>query len=131
MVIVSLSLPKSIVEKIDKAIEEKGFRNRSDFVRKSIEYHLSTMGWDKIEPGTYLGTVQATYKCDEIDYQKLATLKVMNKNIILAEQGLVLQSGLCVQVYTLYGSSDEIRKFLSNLNSVKGIEHIGISVRKI
>ncbi len=131
MVIVSLSLPKSIVEKIDKAVEEKGFRNRSDFVRKSIEYHLSTVSWEKIEPGTYLGTVQATYKCEDIDYQRLAALKVMNKGIILAEQGIVLQSGLCVQVYTLYGSSDDIRRFLSNLNSVKGIDHIGVSIRKL
>ncbi len=129
--VVSLLLSREMIEKIDKAIIERGYRNRSDFVRRSIEYFLSIEGWEIGEPGTYAATVMVSYVFGKVNQETLADLTFKYRDAIRSVQRIFANENLCIDVYLLCGEAEVIKGFIETLNSIKGINYVGESIYKL
>jgi metal-responsive CopG/Arc/MetJ family transcriptional regulator len=70
MTIISLSVPESLIEKIDQKIKEKGFAGRSEIARQALRHYLSEdIKINEIE-GEAVATITVIYR-ENADRRKL------------------------------------------------------------
>jgi CopG family nickel-responsive transcriptional regulator len=117
-----LSLERHLLERFDKAIHRKGYRNRSEAIRDLIREHL--VQEQANENRTMVGTLTMVYdhhrpKLSEklIDAQHHAAPKV------LAATHVHLDQHNCLEVIIMKGKAGEVRHLADHLLSLRGVKH--------
>lgn len=119
---VGISVDDGLLEKFDKAIEKKGYSNRSeairDLIRQSlVEEHLA-------EPeSTAIAAVFVVYDHHQAQLsQKL--IKLQHNQLLTAISSMHIHLGHhdCLEVIILKGKVGEITKLGDNIISLKGVK---------
>jgi CopG family nickel-responsive transcriptional regulator len=127
MTIISLSIPESLIEKIDQKITEKGFASRSEIARQALRLYLSEdIKIDEID-GEAAATITVIYR-EDADRRKLLETQHLYSGLVSTFLHAHIQEGYCLEVIILKGQAYLIEKFLNKLKGNEDIIQMKVSI---
>ena len=125
-----VSLPNSLVEKFDKAIDELGYENRSKAIMDSIEEFL--IAKKPQHSGELIGTISYLYNHHVSDVnRKLVDLQHGFEGTITSTMHAHITHNECVEVLIVSGESDEIHRLYGGISSLRGVKTCEFSVLNV
>lgn len=127
MAIISISLPETLVRKIDSHVVGQGYRNRSDFIRHVIEQALQETG--EVGGGRYrLIVVMSDH--EEVMYvdRNIVSLIHGYSDGLKALYHQLLDSGLCITVSVTEEKGDDWRILVKRLRGLRGVKNVHTTV---
>ena len=127
MAIISLSIPESLIEKIDQKIKEKGFASRSEIARQALRLYLSEdLKIGEVE-GEAAATITVIYR-ENADRRRLQEIQHLYSGLVSTFLHAHIQEGFCLEVIILKGEAFLIEKFLDKLRQNEDIIQMKVSV---
>jgi CopG family transcriptional regulator, nickel-responsive regulator len=127
MTIISLSIPDSLVEKIDQKKIEKGYASRSEIARQALRLYLSEdIKIDEID-GEAAATITVIYR-ENADRRKLLETQHLYGGLVSTFLHAHIQEGYCLEVIILKGQAYLIEKFLDKLKGNEDIMQMKVSI---
>jgi CopG family transcriptional regulator, nickel-responsive regulator len=125
MSIVSLSIPKPLLEKVDSYIKEQGYANRSEVLRQALRAYISeAKRLDELK-----GTIAATIT---IIYQKGASTRDdsqhHNSNVVLTFLHTHIEEGYCIEVIIAKGEAHLMKSFIESLRANKQVSEVKVTI---
>ena len=127
MSIVSISIPKSLLEKVDSYIREQGFANRSEIIRQALRAYIS----EGKRLGELQGKITATVT---IIYQRGARSGQISdfqhgySNIVLTFLHTHIEEGYCMEIIVAKGDAKVMKAFIAALKANKQISEVKVTL---
>jgi CopG family nickel-responsive transcriptional regulator len=119
----TVSLPDRLMETLDRLRSERGYGNRSEFVRDLLRGELVREEWTE-QRGETVGVVLLVYDHDtRLLSDKLTDIQHHSFRDIAAALHIHLDEHTCLEVIALRGSARRIRTLADSLMSVKGVRY--------
>jgi CopG family nickel-responsive transcriptional regulator len=123
---VSLSIESPLLEKMEELATQKGYENRSEFIRDLIREQLTASEWES--GAEVIGTITMVYNHHQRGIsEKLTELQHDCTEHILAATHVHLSHHICAEMIMIKGSGKAIEKFSNALRKLKGVLHVGFS----
>ncbi len=123
----SLSLERSLLEKLEALREQAGYANRSEFVRDLIRERLVEEEWERDQEA--VGAVTLVYDHHARNLGKRLTgLQHQHHGQVLVTTHVHLDAHLCVEVILVRGRASEVRALADALGREKGVLHRALSM---
>jgi len=126
----SASLPKGLIDDLDKMVRQKGYANRSaaiaDMVRdKLVEHRQGSQFGDR----EIAGTVTLVYDHHKPHVQEALTdIQHDHHDVIVSTLHVHLDHDNCLEVLVVRGRADEVRKIADRLFAAKGVKHAKLTI---
>ena len=126
LVRLSLSIESPLLEKMETLAENRGYENRSEFIRDLIRKELAEGEWES--GAEVIGTITMVYNHHQRGItEKLTELQHDCTEHILAATHVHLSHHICAEMIMIRGSGEGIEKFSNSLRKLKGVLHVGCS----
>ncbi len=130
MSIISLSLPKELLEQLDTILGEDRGVNRSEVVRQAVRMYLTQyIKLGKIK-GNVIATITVLYEKAE-ENKELFRLQHEFEDMITAYLHSHLSETSCLEVMVVKGSSERLRRLIDALKANKPVKQIKFSIMAI
>ena len=117
-----VSLERELLERFDKAIERKGYENRSKAIRDLIREHLVEEEAD--ENRVIVGTLTMVYDHHRPNLsEKLIEAQHHASSKVLAATHVHLDHHNCLEVIIMKGRSGDVRRLGDQMLSFRGVKH--------
>jgi len=127
MSIVSLSIPKPLLEKVDNYIKEQGYANRSEVVRQALRAYMSeTKRIEELE-----GNITATIT---IIYQKggrtgqITDSQHHFSNIVHTFLHTHIEEAGCIEVIVAKGEAQTMKNFITALKTNRQVSEVKVII---
>ncbi len=118
----SISIERSLEEKLERLVVASGYGNRSEYIRDLIRDRLVEKEWEG--NGEAVATVTLVYDHHARGVaEKLTELQHDHHTMVLAATHVHLDSNLCAEVIICRGQPQDIRAVASCLRQQKGVLH--------
>jgi len=125
--IISLSLPKELLEELDAILGEEKNATRSEVLRQAVRMYLSEYReLDKIK-GNIIATITVLYEKKEQN-EELSRLQHEFSDMIAAYLHSHLTETTCLEVMVVKGPSRRLKKLIDGLKANKPVKQIRFSV---
>jgi CopG family nickel-responsive transcriptional regulator len=119
--IVSLSIPKELLERFDEVLASKGFNSRSDGMREAIRSFADEAEWERSDGDNQL-VITAIY--DEHGPRgELSVLQHRYEEIQMMLH-LHLERGQCMELIIARGPNSVLREILRKVRKIRGVRSI-------
>jgi CopG family transcriptional regulator, nickel-responsive regulator len=123
----TFSLDKHLHDQFERLADERGYQNRSEFLRDLLRQHLVQEEWENDQEA--LGTITLVYD----HHQRQLSAKLMDAqhdhhDIVLATTHVHLSHDLCAETIMLRGRANQIRAMADTLRKQKGVLHATLSM---
>lgn len=126
LVRLSLSLEQSLLERLEELLAERGYQNRSEFVRDLIRETLVREQWDRNQE--VVGTITLVYDHHKPGLtERLLELQHDHHDAVLAVTHVHLSHHLCAEVIIMRAKAGAVREMANRLRQLKGVLHAGLS----
>ena len=127
MSIISLSLPKELLEELDAILGEDRVASRSEIIRQAVRMYISE--YDKLDKikGNVVATVSVLYEPAEKN-DELFQLQHEFGDMINAYLHSHLTGGECLEVMVVKGSAKRLKSLIDGLKANKPVKQIKFSV---
>lgn len=118
-----VSLEETLLEKFDKLIEDKGYKNRSEAIRDLIREKMVSEEWSDSDRET-VGVFSLVYDHHHGDLNK--TLNQVQHNylhVIVSSTHIHIDHHNCLEVIILKGKSQIIKKITDEISATRGVKH--------
>jgi len=127
LVRVSFSLDKHLHDQFERMADERGYKNRSEFLRDLLREHLVQEEWEKDQEA--VGTVTLVYDHHQRQLAaKLIDVQHDHHDLVLATTHVHLSHDLCAETIMLRGHASKIRTMADLLRKQKGVLHATLSM---
>ncbi|GBF09966.1 nickel responsive regulator [Aeropyrum pernix] len=117
--VVSVSLPDHLVRKVDRAVEEYGFKSRSDLIKTALQAFLEDE--DNKASGSYrLIVVLSDHKSSPYVDKNIVGLIHSYSEELIALYHQILQGPYCITI-AVVGGKDDWRTIVKKLRSLNGV----------
>ena len=118
-----VSIEPDLLNKFDKIIKKKGYKNRSEAIRDIIRKNLITERTE--DPNSEaIGTLTMIYDHHAGNLtNRLLDLQHHHHKEILTTTHIHVDHDNCLEVLVLKGKTRNIQKLADNIKSLKGIKH--------
>jgi len=121
-----VSIEKDLIDRFDKHIKEKKYKNRSEAICDLIRNELVKKEWDK--NGIVSGAIVMTYNHNKRELVgSILDIQHDFHDIIISTQHVHLTHDLCLEIIAFKGNSKKIKNLASLLQSKKGVQHLNYS----
>lgn len=122
MSVVSISMPDTLLERIDEFVVEHGYSGRSEVVRESTRRLLEEFQTSTVSDHPHLCTVSVTFEYDDTAVQhRLTRVRHDHDAIVSATTRAHAGDRYCMELFVLEGTEEAISGFV---NSVRGVPDI-------
>ncbi len=126
MPIISISLPESLLDTIDRLVREYGYMGRSEFIREALREYMVQKHSEKIfgERGKIYGILIALTNHElkpSVDEKVIETVHSFQP-VIRSFYHQLIEGGLCLNIVVLEAYWGEIRSLLNLLRRIRGVE---------
>jgi len=119
-----VALPPELLEKFDKAIGKKGYRNRSEAVRDLVRDFLIDQEWSEKQDKQGIASLTIIYDHHSGSFmKKMASIQHDHPGLIRSTMHTHIDHHNCLEVIVLDGKMDQIRKLADSILALKGIKH--------
>lgn len=124
---VSISLERSLLERLERLVREGHYANRSEFIRDMIRDRLVEREWRRGEEA--VGTVTLIYNHHTRGLiEKLMRVQHDYHHVILATTHVHLDHDLCAETVVVKGQALQIKLLADLLRQQKGVLHASLSI---
>jgi len=118
-----VSMDDVLLEKFDRLISEKGYKNRSEAIRDIIREKLVSEEW-KSEKGEKVGTVTLVYNHHKRGISdSLNDIQHHMNRYIISTMHIHLDEDNCLEVIVVKGAAKKIISLVDKLIGLKGVKH--------
>jgi len=122
-----LSLERELLERFDKAINRRGYQNRSEAIRDLIRENLVEEAVE--ENKAIVGTLTMVYDHHQPNLSaKLIEAQHEAASKVLAATHVHLDHHHCLEVVILKGRSGEVKSLADRILSLRGVKHGRLTV---
>ncbi|MCP4715381.1 MAG: nickel-responsive transcriptional regulator NikR [Deltaproteobacteria bacterium] len=121
-----ISLDKSLLNKFDKLINNRGYTNRSEALRDLIREELVRREW--LSGEDVAGTITLVYDHHTRELtSKLINIQHKYHDVIISTQHIHLDHQNCLEVIVVKGNPKQIEKLASQLKATRGVKHSALT----
>jgi len=127
MSIVSLSIPKSLLEKVDRYLREQGFANRSEIIRQALRAYMSESRRLSELQGRITAIITIVYRREA----KRAQITDVQHNfgpVVLTFLHTHIEEGNCVEIIVARGDAQVIRSLIEALKVNEQISEVKVTI---
>ncbi|HRT71834.1 MAG TPA: nickel-responsive transcriptional regulator NikR [Syntrophales bacterium] len=122
-----VSLEKTLLEKFDRLIRNRGYTNRSEAIRDLIRGELVKKEWE--EGGEVAGAITFIYDHHKRDLlNRVIDIQHDNHQIIVSTQHVHLDHHNCLEIVAVKGKSVEVRRLADTLKALRGVRNATLSM---
>jgi CopG family transcriptional regulator, nickel-responsive regulator len=123
----SISIDQELAARLDELTKQKGYTNRSEFVRDLVRDALVDEEWERNEMA--LGTITLVYDHNRRQLSdRLTGLQHEHHHLILATTHVHLDHDLCAEAILVKGRAGKIRELANLLRKQAGVLHGGLTM---
>jgi CopG family nickel-responsive transcriptional regulator len=127
LVRLSVSIEKSLFERLERLVRETGISNRSEFVRNLVRRELVERQWAQNDE--VVGAITLVYDHEVRELSgKLTHLQHHHHRAVLATTHVHLDERICVEMILVRGRAGDIRELSDRLGLQKGVFHSSLSL---
>lgn len=125
MPIVSMSITRELLRKLDALIKDKGYSSRSEAIRDAIRNTLSDYDLIRLERGRAAATITiiSEYMRPNTD-ERLMQLRHEYNELVTGNMHIHLGGKYCLEVFITQGGVEEILNFISRVRAIRGISQV-------
>ncbi|WP_255151892.1 CopG family ribbon-helix-helix protein [Halorarius halobius] len=129
MTVVSVSMPESLLERLDEFAEEHGYTGRSEVVREASRNLLGEFEDRKLEERDLIGvvTVLFNYETSSAE-QRMMQLRHEHENLVTSNVHNHVGDHYCLELFIVEGRLDEISTFVGKIRATKNTLSVDYSV---
>jgi CopG family nickel-responsive transcriptional regulator len=127
MSIISVSIPKNLLDKIDQYAKQQGFANRSEIVRQALRSYLSESRRLSELQGRITATITLVYQ-REARRGQVMDLQHHYSAAILTFLHSHVEAGSCIEIIVAKGEAETIRSLVQALKSNKQISEVKVTI---
>ena len=127
MSIVSLSIPKNLLEKVDSYIREQGFANRSEIIRQALRAYLSENRRLSELQGKTTATITIIYQRDAKTGQ-ITDIQHSHSNVVLTFLHTHVEEGYCIEIIVAKGDAQAMKALINALRANKQISEVKVTI---
>jgi CopG family nickel-responsive transcriptional regulator len=127
MSIISLSLPKSLLDKVDGYIRQQGFANRSELVRQALRSYMSESRRLEELQGRITATITLIYR-REARRGQITDLQHSYRDAVLTFLHTHVEADSCIEIIVARGDAQTIRSLIQALKSNKQISEVKATI---
>ncbi|HDZ40806.1 MAG TPA: nickel-responsive transcriptional regulator NikR [Bacteroidetes bacterium] len=125
-----VSIERDLLQALDEYVEDNGFANRSQAIRRLISDNLTVKKWKC--NNIVAGSVTLVYNHHKNDIQIILTdLQHDYHKLILSSQHFHLDNDNCLEIIAVKGKAKELTELADKLIAVKGIQHGKLSMSRV
>ncbi len=118
-----ISLDKLLLERFDRLIKKKGYKNRSEAIRDLIRDSLVKDEWESATT-EIAGTITIVYSHDTRELtDRLIDLQHEYHESIISAMHVHLDEHNCLEVIVVRGRSKDIKAIADKLIGTRGVKH--------
>ena len=127
MRIVSLSIPKSLLEKIDQYVKEQGFANRSEIIRQALRAYMSESRRVGELQGRITAIITIVY-LREAQRKQITDVQHNFGPVVLTFLHTHIQEGYCVEIIVAKGDAQVICALVQALKANEQISEAKVTI---
>jgi CopG family nickel-responsive transcriptional regulator len=129
MTVVSVSMPESLLERIDEFAEEHGYTGRSEIIREASRNLLGEFEDKRLEGRELMGivTVLFDYETTNVE-EKMMHLRHEHGGLVASNFHSHVGEHRCMELFVLEGDLEEISTFVGKIRATKDTLNIDYSV---
>ena len=127
MRIVSLSIPKSLLEKIDQYVKEQGFANRSEIIRQALRAYMSESRRVGELQGRITAIITIVY-LREAQRKQITDVQHNFGPVVLTFLHTHIQEGYCVEIIVAKGDAQVISALVQALKANEQISEAKVTI---
>jgi CopG family nickel-responsive transcriptional regulator len=127
MSIVSLSIPKSLLEKVDQYIKEQGFANRSEIIRQALRAYMSESRKLSELQGRITAIITIVYQHEA----KRAQITDVQHNfvpVVLTFLHTHIEKENCIEIIVARGDAQAIKALVQALKANEQISEVKVTI---
>lgn len=127
MSIVSLSIPKPLLKKVDTYVKEQGYANRSEVVRQALRAYMSEAKRLEEVKGNITATITIIYQKGHRTVQSSDNQHHFN-NLVLTFLHTHIEEGYCIEVIVAKGEAQTMKSFINSLKTNKQFLEVKVTL---
>lgn len=129
MTVVSVSMPDSLLERIDKFAEEHGYTGRSEVFREAGRNLLGEFEDRKLEGRPLMGvvTVLFNYETTTVE-ERMMQLRHEHDDLVASNIHNHVGEAYCMELFILEGSLEDISTFVGKIRATQDTLSVDYSV---
>ena len=129
MTVVSVSMPESLLDRLDEYSERHGYTGRSEVVREASRELLGEFEDTNLEDRPLMGivTVLFDYETTSVE-EKMMHLRHDHEELVTSNFHSHVGDHYCMELFVLEGSLDEISAFVGKIRATKDTLTVDYSV---
>jgi CopG family nickel-responsive transcriptional regulator len=127
MSIVSLSIPKSLLEKVDQYVKEQGFANRSEIIRQALRAYMSEGRSLSDLQGRITAIITIVYQ-REAKRNQITDVQHNFGPVVLTFLHTHIQEGYCVEITVARGDAKVINTLVQALKANEQISEAKVTI---
>lgn len=117
-----VSLEESLLESLDRYVNENGFANRSQAIRFLVEKNMTEEKWQCNH--VVAGTIVIMYDQRRKDIaSRIADIQQNYQEAILSSSQYYISRNFCLHIATVMGKACKLTELSDRLITIKGIKH--------
>ncbi|AOW79476.1 CopG family transcriptional regulator [Halodesulfurarchaeum formicicum] len=120
MAVVSISMPDSLLERLDAFAEEHGFTGRSEVLREAGRTLMEEFDEKRLEDRDLMAIVTVLFDYQTTDVEEaLIDLRHEYEDLVASNLHSHVGENNCMELFVLEGDLDEISEFVGRLRATK------------
>ncbi|WP_262178691.1 CopG family ribbon-helix-helix protein [Haloarcula laminariae] len=129
MTVVSVSMPESLLERIDEFADEHGYTGRSEIIREASRNLLGEFEDKRLEGRELMGIVTVLFDYDTTAVEeKMMHLRHEHEGLVASNFHSHVGEHRCMELFVLEGDLEEISAFVGKIRATKDTLNIDYSV---
>lgn len=117
-----VSLEDSLLESLDKYVDDNGFANRSQAIRFLVEKNVAETKWQCNH--IVAGTIVIMYDQEKTAISsKIVSIQQDYQDVILSSSQYYINQNFCLHIVTVMGTAHRLTELSDRLTAIKGIKH--------
>ncbi|QLD86053.1 nickel-responsive transcriptional regulator NikR [Natronomonas halophila] len=129
MTVVSVSMPESLLERLDEFAEEHGYTGRSEVVREASRNLLSEFEDKQLEGRELMSTVTVVFDHETSSAEeRMMQVRHDHEDIVVSNVHNHVGDHYCMELFILEGPLDEISTFVGKIRATSDVLSVDYSV---
>jgi CopG family nickel-responsive transcriptional regulator len=132
MSVVSVSMPESLLERINEFADEHGYSGRSEVVREGTRTLLEEFQERNIDGQKHVCTVTVVFEyCQPAVQQRLTGVRHEYDAIVSATTHAHAQDQYCMELFVLEGTMEALSGFVNTARAVPDVQAVDYSITSL
>ncbi|WP_336134372.1 nickel-responsive transcriptional regulator NikR [Natronomonas amylolytica] len=129
MSVVSVSMPESLLERLDEFAEEHGYTGRSEVVREASRNLLSEFEDKQLEGRELMSTVTVVFDHETSSAEeRMMQVRHEHEDLVVSNVHNHVGDHYCMELFVLEGELDEISTFVGKIRATSDVLSVDYSV---